>query len=507
MTGTSNLLRTLLIYSLVLPLALIIGYAMATPMDFTTWVLLGLVLALIGTPLALKWHRPLLFMSWNMTAVIFLLPGRPQLWLVAAALSLTVSLVERALFRDSRFLRVPSVLFPLIFLAIVIALTAKLRGGIGLASMGDSAIGGRRYVTMFVAMAGFLAMIAKAIPDEKARTYLKFFFLVPILNMTGTLVNLVNPSFYWIFLFFPVERLPGDEARGIFRLTGLTLGGVSVLFYFLATRGVRGILESRTLWEKAVPIAAVAISMLGGYRSFFILMLLTVAILFYLEGLLRSKYFFPLLVAGLLVSVLMVPFASKLPVPIQRAISILPVEVDQQVRLDAQASTEWRLRLWRELLPEVPKYFWLGKGLAIEKQEFILTRDVTAGDSSRSTENFSITGDYHNGPLTVLIPFGVWGAIGWLWFLYAAGRVLHRNYVYGSDRLKTVNTFLLSYFWAKTILFFVVFGSFHTDLASFLGVLGLGVALNGGIANPQSAPEALRSQLSPASRPRRIVNV
>ena len=90
-----------------------------------------------------------------------------------------------------------------------------------------------------------------------------------------------------------------------------------------------------------------------------------------------------------------------------------------------------------------------------------------------------LAGDYHNGPLSVLIPFGIYGAIAFVWFLAAGLRVLHRNWKFGDPALRTVNALLLAAFVVHVLVFFVVFGSLHSDMAIFVGLLGLGVALNG----------------------------
>lgn len=97
---------------------------------------------------------------------------------------------------------------------------------------------------------------------------------------------------------------------------------------------------------------------------------------------------------------------------------------------------------------------------------------------------FTVSGDYHSGPLTVIIPFGIWGVIGFLWFLAASFKVLWRNYKYGDPDLLRINRFLLSYFAAKTILYFFVFGGFYLDLMQFIGIIGFSVSLNGGVAKP-----------------------
>ena len=102
-----------------------------------------------------------------------------------------------------------------------------------------------------------------------------------------------------------------------------------------------------------------------------------------------------------------------------------------------------------------------------------------------------MAGDFHSGPLSVLISFGIWGVIGFLWFSVAALRLLHRNYLYGDESLKTINTFLLASFIAQLLIFLVIYGSFHFELFKFTGLVGLSVAINGGMCRkPAPTPAA-----------------
>ena len=97
MNNAPAILRTLVIYAVIVPLALFIGYMLANPLDTSTFMessILGLVLVF---PLLLRWHQPLLILSWNLSAILFFLPGRPDLWLAMAAVSLGISLLQRAL--------------------------------------------------------------------------------------------------------------------------------------------------------------------------------------------------------------------------------------------------------------------------------------------------------------------------------------------------------------------------------------------------------------------------
>ncbi len=98
-----------------------------------------------------------------------------------------------------------------------------------------------------------------------------------------------------------------------------------------------------------------------------------------------------------------------------------------------------------------------------------------------------IAGDYHNGALSVIVPFGIWGMIAFVWFLWGGGRLLYFNYKYGDPALQSINRFLLASFIVQAFMFFAVFGALSSDLFKFTGWLGLSVALNGGMARPVRA--------------------
>jgi hypothetical protein len=99
-------------------------------------------------------------------------------------------------------------------------------------------------------------------------------------------------------------------------------------------------------------------------------------------------------------------------------------------------------------------------------------------------QGLALAGDYHSGPLSVILPFGIWGVIAFVWFLFAATRVLHANYRYGDPSLRMINTFLLAIFVARVILFFLIVGALNSDMLVFCGWLGLSVSLNGGVCRP-----------------------
>jgi hypothetical protein len=98
-----------------------------------------------------------------------------------------------------------------------------------------------------------------------------------------------------------------------------------------------------------------------------------------------------------------------------------------------------------------------------------------------------ISGNYHNGPLSIYVPFGGIGSLAFLAFFVVSLRALYLNYRWGAEQLKTLNRFLFAYFIARVTFFFLAFGAISTELYIFTGLAGLSVALNRGICRKPAA--------------------
>ena len=115
-------------------------------------------------------------------------------------------------------------------------------------------------------------------------------------------------------------------------------------------------------------------------------------------------------------------------------------------------------------------------------------------------EDTLVSGNYHNGFLTLIIPFGLAGFLAFVWFCVAAFRLLVRNYRHGDPALKKLNTFLLTYFVGRLFFYSVFYGQFDLDLMVFTGVVGLSIAINRGaregavkpVRRAEAAGEAVR---------------
>lgn len=508
MSNVDSILRSLIIYAICIPLAVFLGYQLPSVFqDRGSFVTVTVVLALLCAPLLIRFHHPLMLLSWNMAAVLFFLPGRPQVWFATIAISFAISFTQRILNKEVRFISVPALTRPLIAIALVVVATALLTGGFGMRALGGSVYGGKRYFFIFIAIVGYFALTAYRIPRGRASLSIALFFLGGVTALIGDLfpvLGSVVPFLFWFFSPYSISSV--DFTWGITRFPGLT-GASAVIFAFMMARyGIRGMFLSGKPWRLLAFVLLTSLGLYGGFRSVLINFLAIFAIQFFLEGLHRTKLLPAMVLAVTLIGAGTLSFATKLPPTVQRAMAFLPISIDPAVRLDAQGSSEWRLRMWKAVLPQVPQYLLLGKGLAMTQDEFQLSEGFAWDAAALSEDQWgsALAGDYHSGPLSVVIPFGIWGMIAWIWFLAAGLRVLYCNYRYGDPSLRIVNTFLLANFIVRMGMFWFIVGGFYSDLMYFTGLLGLSVSLNGGVARraPATATAAPQINRLPSVLPR-----
>jgi hypothetical protein len=504
MNNASAILRTLIVYAICVPLAIWLGYLLTSFEDFSrsTFIEAGIFVVILCQPLLLRWHYTLLVLSLNMGLSVFFLPGRPPMWLLMLALSLGISILQRTLNRGMHFISAPRLSRPLICLAVVVLVTCKLTGGIGLNSLGSENVGGKKYFFVLGGILAYFALTARRIPPQQAGLYMAMFFLPPCMNAVGDLVSILPSSFNFIYWFFPANNFmlgdPGSE--GGFRYGGIAAMSMAVFTFMLAKHGIRGIFMSGKPFRVVIFLGFSSLVFLGGFRSMVISMVFVFAILFYLEGLHRTKLLARFAFTGLVAGGLIVGFASHLPYAAQRALSFLPVTVDSGARADAEASQDWRYEIWEAELPQVPEYLLLGKGYAISQQDFEFFGSGGFRTFSADELTSAVAGDYHNGPLSVVLPFGIWGVLAMIWLWVAGVRALYDNYRYGDESIRTVNTILLASFVAAILQFIFVFGTLESSAVGFAAVLGLSVSLNGGIRRP--AMEPAKTAASQFTRPR-----
>jgi hypothetical protein len=404
-----------------------------------------------------------------------------------------------------KFLSVPELTKPLLLLAAVVLVTAKIRGGLGMRVMGSGSFGGKNYFYILAAIIGYFALISQPIAISKGARAVKSFFLSGLTYGVTNLVYVLGPPFYFLFYFvaldFVYSQAESDWTNdAVKRLGGFGPSAAGLLCFVLARWGIRGIVDWTKPWRLLLLITALVGGLFSGYRTNIAFLSILLFMQFLVEGLWKTFLLPVLAVVGILCLTPILLLANRMPPVVQRSIAFLPVDIDPNVRAQALDSSDWRYQMWRAVWPDIPKYLLIGKGYAIDPVDLYLTYRAAESGLVENYEGAMLAGDYHNGPLSVLIPFGIFGTIAFLWLLGAGTKVLYCNFRYGDPRLQLINTFFLAYFLTQCLCFFFVFGALSTQLKLFLGVLGLSVSFNGGV----SRKKASKAMPVPASAPARL---
>ncbi len=468
-----------------LPLAVLLGYFVAEPMELGSLAVVVLVLVVLSLPLMMKWYYPMLVLGWNAAFCLAFLPGRIPMWSYMAFIALLFAVLSRAVSPNARFVIEPSITKSLLALTAVVVVTGVSTGGFGVLTLGGNQYGGKKYFFFLAAVAGYFALTSRRIPLGRAAVYVALFFLSALTYAVSEFAGLAGRQVDYLWLFLApqtslnsfAQEAPLSLSPTPVRFYGFFLAGGAVCSYLLARVGVRGLLDVSRPWRLLLFVVALGAGLSSGFRSFVVLAALTFTILFFLEGLHRTRYLPVLLGVVLMGGLLVLPQAQKLPLMAQRALSFLPGKFDYRAEESAATTVEWRLTMWKELLPEVPKRLFRGKGWGFDAREFYTAYDIGGGPEIHT--GTILVGDYHNGPLSIAIPFGLYGVLAFAWFLIAALRVMYRNAKFGDPALRTVNRLLLAAFAAQVVFFIFFFGALHSDMAIFAGLLGLSVALNG----------------------------
>ena len=487
--------RMLIIYSICIPLAALVGWMLTNQLDYGTLGFFGVIAALLFSPLIIKWHYPILIFGLGAPIFCFFLQGNPPFWQVITILSLGISIIDRTLNSDKKFLTIPMMTWPLLFTLALTVMTAELTGGIGLHTLGGAMGGGKKYLAIFISIATYFALTSRGIPKDKRKLFVGLFFLSGIVSFLSDVGPSLPAPLNYINLLVPPSEAGAAGADENTSLGATRFGALAstagVLINFMLVRfGLRGLFNISHPLRFLIFLVMLTMTMVGGFRIVLISYISICTMLFFLEGLHRTQMSLVLIFGLVIGSVLIVPFSDKLPSTFQRSLSFIPfLKLDPEVVLNAEGSKLWREAIWADTWPKVPQYLLLGKGYSLSAEDFTMMGNGTfangvAAKLDQSQQALAISGDYHNGPLSTLMPFGIWGGIAFLWVSLTAIFIVFRNYRYGDAELKTVNAFMLVYLLQKFFGFFFLFGAYSSDMGEFAKIAGFSIALNWGVCGP-----------------------
>lgn len=297
--------------------------------------------------------------------------------------------------------------FWLLSFAIIVIATALVRGT-GFAIFGGESWGGGKYITM--AMLFFLYFSVRKFQFRKGHVLWLIWggiFATGMLALGQFLFSYTGGRTYFINQFMEIQAASAAGSE-------LLSNDAAVVRYSHFRWLAYAILPLSLFWPQRkilsllFAVIAAVLMLLTGFRS----EVASIGMVYFLCGLVLTKrkkeFLFFIAAAGMVGYGLLLLFADILPDAMIRSVSFLPgVEASGAVAESARKSTEWRFLVWEYCLREAPRYFLIGRGLAFDVAQWAWLQVSVYS----SPEFFYGTHSYHNGPLALLLDFGVFGLI------------------------------------------------------------------------------------------------
>jgi len=405
--------------------ALILGFFLAANLLTILLLVSGLAWLML-----LPYHAYLSFylaMTTLGSALILpFLPGRPYLWEFAALLAwtgvvMTFSLRRYqpdfpAVFRANRLLFWASAGYCLVLVV------TMFHRGFGLRILGSGQMGGRFYIQQLIC-AVFPLLFIMVRTDEKllTRLFVAQCLLTSTYLVSDFVFSMASHRFFVLLQFF---ELPNDALNfemqalrfGVRRFQSLAFCGQGFIFFLLVFYNLKEFVSRRGVWLLPLITAVFGLSLLSGHRVVIAIVGMTLLFCGYAQRFFTIRNCLVGFIGGLVLLALLYSYADRLPLALQRSISVLPgLRIDSQTKMDAVSTIVARKVMFKVGLAMIPQYFWIGRGFA-----------RYAGDSSYTWDMVSFLinqGTYWNGFIGLMVNTGVFGTLFMLMFVLAGSKL------------------------------------------------------------------------------------
>jgi hypothetical protein len=368
---------------------------------------------------------------------------------------------------------------PLAYAFICLVFITIVRRGSGFYQLGGSLWGGKAYIILLVNL--FFLLIIPGTLTMTRRGWaltLTFMLLAPVVVVCADALYVLSGGRFFLlyWLFRPTSSVGltafelGQQDSGVWRLQSfsqLKFSWVAMLLFPWLRRSPPGWILAGLL-----VVLHLLFTALSGFRAALAMIPVYLATYLWLAFPRRRKRLVALglamLCAGLVGAYTLVP---HLPTPAQRALSWLPgIEVNARVSMDADHSSNWRLDLWSLIWHrEVPKHWLTGKGLAYHPAHLVDQSEVQV-DYWVELHNFVVLGEYHNGPLSLLVCFGIWGLLLMVALFIAAWRrcLAQARREWGDPYLRNFHLVCFSLYAVGVLAFLFIYGDLQYSLQNLL---------------------------------------
>ena len=315
----------------------------------------------------------------------------------------------------------------LIYINLAYLATVYVRNPAGFWAMQTSVVGGRPYFEIAMAFGVFMILSRVQITDFIARIF-PFFFVVPAwclatLDAVSRLLPQTATPLSMLYSGVGSGGVTGvleEEAKlGATRITGFVQAGVVTVIALCSRFNPITLISPIYPGRVILLLFSFAAIFLSGFRGAFLFALVAFILAVFLRRNIRDLWitlavalFAILSLVGLQSSVL------ELPLTMQRALSWLPGDWNQEAVADAEGSSRWRFEMWEWAWKDdriLRNRTWgQGFGLSLDDMNLIAT-SLMAGQGGANLlggsdrESFMITGSFHSGPLSTIKYIGVVG--------------------------------------------------------------------------------------------------
>lgn len=320
----------------------------------------------------------------------------------------------------------------LIYVNLAYLATVYARNPVGFWAIQSSMVGGRPYFEILLAF-GAYAVLSRVSPTDRIAKMFPWFYLIPagVVAVLDMVARTLPQSAYALARIYSgvgsmatTAGLEQVAQVGQDRITGLKDAG------YLGVLALCSRYNPITLISPLYPIRALlfvsslAAIFLSGFRA----TLLAAMVFFLLATFLRGRLHdvWVAAAAGMLGITLLISLQGsvlQLPLTMQRALSWLPGDWNQEALAGAEDSSRWRFEMvewaWNDDRILRNKIWGQGIGFSIDDMNLIAS-SLMAGQGGANLlggsdrENFMITGAFHNGPVSAIKCVGVVGL-----FLYS----------------------------------------------------------------------------------------
>jgi len=320
-----------------------------------------------------------------------------------------------------------SLLDYLIYLNLFYLATVYARNPAGFWAMQTSVVGGRPYFEIALAFGAFIILSRVQITDFIAKIF-PLFFVIPAwcVAILDVVARLSPQMAYPLAMMYSgvggggVTSAFQQEAKlGETRMTGLQFAGLSSVLALCAKFNPITLISPFHLLRAMLFGVAVLAIFLSGFRSVILFAIVAFLLSAVLRGNMKDLW---IAGAGMLLGIVALISVQgslvQLPLTVQRSLSWLPGNWNQEAVADAEGSTLWRMEMWGWAWNDdrILKNRTWGQGFGLSLDDMsLIASSLMAGQGGQSLlggsdrESFMITGAFHSGPLSTIKYIGVVG--------------------------------------------------------------------------------------------------